>query len=92
MCWKDDIEITMWPKDVEIPFHCRRNPELCGIETKVIKRCRASMYPLDFVYDVKKKDYILENYRTDEQLVQKIQSGKGDEEERYTKLGEVIYI
>ena len=50
------------------------------------------MYPLDFVYDVKKKDYILENYRTDEQLVQKIQSGKGDEEERYTKLGEVIYI
>ena len=59
----------MWPKDVEVPYYCRRNPELCGIETKVIKKCETSMYPLDFVYDVEKQDYMLNEYRTDEELV-----------------------
>ena len=78
LCRKEDIEITIWPDDVEISTHCRRNPEVCGIEKKVIKRCETSMSPLDFVYETEEKDYMLSNYKTNEQLVQKIQTGKGD--------------
>ena len=49
------------------------------------------MNPLDFVYETSQKDYVLYKYKTDEQLVQKIQTGKGDEETRYKDLGDVIY-
>ena len=44
------------------------------------------MNPLDFVYDSEEKDYMLSEYKTNEQLVQKIQTGKGDQT-RYSKLG-----
>ena len=37
LCEKEKIEITVWPDNVEISAHCRRNPEVCGIEKKVIK-------------------------------------------------------
>ena len=50
------------------------------------------MNPLDFVYDMDKKDYIVYEYRTDEDLVQKIQTGKGDTKNIYTELGEMIYV
>ena len=37
ICKKENLQITIWPTDVEVPYYCRRNPELCGIETKLIK-------------------------------------------------------
>ena len=80
MCKKEEEEtlITIWPEDIEVPYYCRRNPDLCDIDAKVINRCETSMSPLDFVYDKGLSDYVLYEYQTDEQLVQKIQTGKGD--------------
>ena len=64
LCKKSEIEtpITIWPQDFEVPIYCRRNPDLCEIETKIINRCETSMYPLDFIYDMDYKDFILYNY------------------------------
>ena len=45
------IELTIWPKDVDVPPQCRRNPEFCSIERQIITRCQTSMNPLDFVYE-----------------------------------------
>ena len=71
LCEKAEEEtlITIWPDDFEVPLYCRRNPALCGNDFKVINRCKTSMYPLDFVYDMDKKDYIVYEYRTDEDLI-----------------------
>ena len=66
------IELTIWPEGVDVPPQCRRNPESCGIERQIIQQCHTSMNPLDFVYETSQKDYVLYNYKTDEQLVQKI--------------------
>ena len=89
MCYKEveELNITFWPRGQEIPLYCRRNPSLCGIETKTMNRCQTSINALDFVYDVEARDYVIHKYRTDQELVQKIQTGKGDTAFRYTELG-----
>ena len=43
------------------------------------KRCVTSPMPLDFVYEKKYDSYLLDSkYDTDEKLLEKIQTGKGD--------------
>ena len=34
--------------------------------------------PLDFIYEKGPNKYMLENYETDEQLLEKVQTGRGD--------------
>ena len=67
MCYKEEevLNITFWPSNQDVPTYCRRNPSLCGIETKVTNRCQTSINALDFVYDVGAQDYVLHKYRTD---------------------------
>ena len=44
-----------------------------------IKRCVTSQMPLDFVYEKRPNGYMLNSkYDTDEKLIEKIQTGKGD--------------
>ena len=33
---EDAIELTIWPKGVDVPLQCRRNPEFCSIDRQVI--------------------------------------------------------
>ena len=51
-----------------------------------------SQMPLDFIYDRKENRYTLERYKNNEDLVKKIQTGKGDEIFRYNGLGKNIWI
>ena len=41
--------------------------------------CDRSHTPLDFIYERKTDRYALEKYKTTDDLVQKVQTGKGDE-------------
>ena len=46
---------------------------------KKFKRCVTSQMPLDFVYEKVPDGYLLDSkYDTDEKLLEKIQTGKGD--------------
>ena len=58
-----------------------------------MKRCRAFNAPLDFVYENKLKDYNFRKYSTDDKLVQKIRTGRGDESfYRFNNPGENLFI
>ena len=48
--------------------------------------------PLDFIYDRKTDTYAIENYRTNDDLVQKIQTGKGDELLMFDGYGNNIWL
>jgi hypothetical protein len=45
----------------------------------VEEKCKTSSRPIDFIYDRKTDSFDLSKYRTDMDLVAKIQTGKGDE-------------
>ena len=47
-------------------------------------RCEQSPWPLDFVYDRKEDKFNLDPYRSDEDLLMKVRTGKGDERFLYT--------
>ena len=48
---------------------------------------------MDFVYENKIKDYNFRKYSTDEDLLKKIRTGKGDERtSKYNGLGEILYV
>ena len=48
--------------------------------------------PLDFIYERRLNRYNLDRYRSNEDLVKKIQTGKGDEIFRYDGLGNNLFI
>ena len=50
-----------------------------------------SPWPLDWVYEQKTDSYNIDKFRTNEELINKIQSGKGDERFIYTGF-KSIYI
>ena len=78
LCIKTNIRLRIWPEDT--PEDCRFTPRLCPlIKAPVKKWCRAYNSPLDFVYDYNLKDYNFRKFKTDDDLVQKIRTGKGDE-------------
>ena len=41
-------------------------------------KCVTSEMPLDFIYEKESNSYRLDLYETDEQLIAKVQTGKGD--------------
>ena len=45
--------------------------------------------PLDFIYEKGTNKYMLENYVTDEQLLKKVQTGRGDLD---TDQGDSLFI
>ena len=94
LCMKEgDLSISLWPEGVEVPDVCKRSPENCEIKPDVVRRCKTTQWPLDFVYDYAREDYDLQTYRTDEELVRKVRTGKGDESnERYQGLGQNLFI
>ena len=55
-------------------------------------RCIADNRALTFIFDEKEARYTLEKYRSDEELVRKIQTGKGDPVVYEDKLGVNIFI
>ena len=44
----------------------------------IVKRCMNSHMPLDFIYEKSSNSYRLDLYDTDEKLLQKVRTGKGD--------------
>ena len=54
--------------------------------------CERSNIPLDFIYERKTDRYALEKYKTNEDLVLKIRSGKGDEIFINNGLGKNLFI
>ena len=64
----------------------------CGFEPGVSERCAIGIHPLKFIYDRMSNRYALDQYDTDDDLVRKIQSGKGDELFLYYELGNNIFI
>ena len=52
----------------------------------------ADNFPLDFVYETSYQGYNFKKYSTDDDIVQKIRTGKGDETSRYKALGAVLYV
>ena len=55
-------------------------------------RCQTHAKPIDFIYDYKKGVYDLDKYKTDEELVRKIQTGKGDPLWYDDELGNNLFI
>ena len=43
------------------------------------KKCYFSQKPIDYIYERKENIYNIDRYPTDESIVKKVQSGKGDE-------------
>ena len=70
MCMKDgNVTVALWPEDIEVPAVCKRNPDSCDIKPNVVRRCKTTQMPLDFVYDYDLEDYDMARYRTDEAIV-----------------------
>ena len=44
----------------------------------VMPKCKSSPRPIDFIYERKDDIFNIEKYKTDKELVDKIQTGKGD--------------
>ena len=55
------------------------------------EKCAVTQRPLDFIYDRKTDSFDLSKYDDDEDLIRKIQSGKGDETFMYYE-GKSLYI
>ena len=64
--------------------------DVCERDTTYDK-CSTSPRPLDFIFVTESKSYSFENINTDDDLVMKIRTGKGDKE-IYTGLGKNIFI
>ena len=91
MCQKEDIIETVWPEGT--PEECRYNPNFCpGLKTKTKYRCEKKNYPLDFIYETKFRGYNFKKFRNDDDIVQKVQSGKGDETTIYKKFAKLLYV
>ena len=70
MCMKDgNVTVALWPQDIEVPEVCKRNPDSCDIKPNIVRRCKTTQMPLDFVYDYNLGDYDMARYRTDEAIV-----------------------
>ena len=52
--------------------------EFCLVEAE--PKCVTSAKPIDFIYERKDDIYNLDRYKTREDLIAKVQSGKGDEQ------------
>ena len=91
-CEKENVHLKNWPEGT--PDQCRDLPQLCPeIRARTRKKCRTWNSPLDFVYDNKLRDYNFRKFSSDDELVRKIRTGKGDETLwKYNELGEVIYV
>lgn len=95
MCekFKSDDTIKVWPHGT--PDECRLIPSQCP-QIRPITRSRCRTYgqsPLDFVYEKKFQDYNFRKFSSDERLLQKVRTGKGDETvDSYDDLGNVIYV
>ena len=92
LCKKEKVYLKAWPEGT--PDECRLIPSQCPeIKAPTRQRCRPGNSPLDFVYENKIKDYNFRKYSTDEDLVKKIRTGKGDETfSKWDGLGEVLYV
>ena len=44
----------------------------------VMPKCKSSPRPIDFIYERKDDIFNIDKYKTDKELVDKIQTGKGD--------------
>ena len=78
MCEKDNTKIKFWPEDT--PEECRLVPSRCPhIEPEIKRRCKRFNDPLEFFYDSSLLDYNFRKYATDHDIVQKVRTGKGDE-------------
>ena len=90
-CKKENITETVWPAGT--PIECRDNPNFCpGLKTKTKYRCEKKNYPLDFIYETSYKGYNFRKFRNDDDIVQKVQSGKGDETTLYKKFAKLLYV
>ena len=47
---------------------------------------------MDFVYETNFHGYNFKRFKTDDDIVQKVRSGKGDETTRFKDLGKVLYV
>ena len=80
-----------WPEGT--PEECKINPSFCpGIQPKIISRCWSAGNPLDFIHETRYQGYNFKKFSTDDLIVQKVQTGKGDETSRFNSLGKILYI
>jgi len=56
---------------------CRELDEKYCLE-KETPKCKTTSKPIDFIYERKIDDYNLDRYKTNNDLIAKIQTGKGD--------------
>jgi hypothetical protein len=55
--------------------------DICTINSQVedFQKCQTGLSPLDFIYELRSNSYNLMQYRTDADLLAKVQTGKGDD-------------
>lgn len=90
LCKQQNISTEEQEREWEA--NCEADPKYCGVEPGATLRCWMTPQPLDFIYDRLENRYTLERYRTDDDIVTKVQSGKGDEVFLYDGLGRNIFI
>ena len=69
--------ITSEEQDEDLEDDCDKNKEY-GCPVKVRPKCFTTQRPLDFIYERWNDTYNLTRYDSDKELVDKIQTGKGD--------------
>ena len=88
---QNNIKVKYWPKDT--PENCKLFPAFCPtIKPEIKPRCEVINYPLDFVYETAYQGYNFRKYSSDDDLVSKVRTGKGDEKTLYKNLGKVLYV
>ena len=80
--------ITSEEDDEDLEDDCNENKPY-GCPVKLAPKCFSTQRPLDFVYERWNDTYNISRYDTDKELVDKIQTGKGDE---YLYTWQSIYI
>jgi hypothetical protein len=55
--------------------------DICTLNKKMgrIQKCQTGMSPLDFIYELESNSYNLNQYSSDLDLLDKVQTGKGDD-------------
>ena len=66
----DEIQEQQWKYD------CVVDDDYCVVP--VMPKCKSSPRPIDFIYERKDDIFNIEKYKTDKELRDKIQTGKGD--------------
>ena len=92
LCRKESM--TSWGDDEHWHRSCLSDDAYCGIKDWYsLRRCnRSGRWPLDFIYERRENKYNFDKYDTDEKIVTKIRTGKGDETFIFDGDGNNIFV